>query len=106
MIYPNGIHAGGCELDMTCTDAPAQIEGTVDGFPVYFRSRHKIWTFVVGQPGEDISGETSGEGMLFFREGESEAGWLDQRQAWATVLDRVAEFRTIQARAQERGAGR
>lgn len=35
------------DLQMTCGAAPVQIEGEVDGFEIYFRSRGSGWSFEV-----------------------------------------------------------
>jgi hypothetical protein len=35
------------EWKFTGTAAPVQAEGTIDGFPFYFRARHNEWTFAV-----------------------------------------------------------
>lgn len=34
-------------LTVTCPDVPFQVEGTISGFPFYFRERHARWSFDV-----------------------------------------------------------
>jgi len=52
---------------------PVQAEGTINGFPFYFRARHDMWTFSISESPEvdpvDIQMIEQGENHGFFAEG-------------------------------------
>lgn len=64
------------ELDLnyyfTCFAAPVQAEGTLFGYPFYFRSRHEHWSFSLSEHDDldpvDIQTEEGAKGYGFFRE--------------------------------------
>ncbi len=41
------------EMETTCSSCPVQIEGTVNGYPFYFRERHGEWRFAIVGRGKD-----------------------------------------------------
>ena len=75
---------------ITCEICPAQIEGTVNGVVVYFRSRHGFWQFGAGATiGEAVSvsmGNTEG----FLRTGKHR-GYMKDAKALMPLFKRCCK---------------
>lgn len=78
------------DLELTCFACPVQIEGKVDGIPMYFRSRWETWEFAMDH--NDPVGVTiliDKSGAVFSREGECEgdfsASWMDGVELYSTL---------------------
>jgi hypothetical protein len=58
---------------------PVQAEGTIKGFPFYFRSRHDTWTFSISENSEvdpvDIQRTGQGNEFGYFAEGYIGEQW-------------------------------
>jgi hypothetical protein len=58
---------------------PVQAEGTVKGFPFYFRSRHDTWTFSISENPDidpvDIEMAEHGKKFGYFAEGQIGKEW-------------------------------
>ena len=58
---------------------PVQAEGTINGFPFYFRARHDTWTFAISENPEidpvDIQIIETGKRYGFFAEGRLGKEW-------------------------------
>jgi hypothetical protein len=107
-----------CDVRITCPAAPVQIEGTIDGYPFYFRSRWSRWTFTLVEPGqdpvapgglEDPVAPTGLGGALFWREDQygsdtdvAAASWMPHEKAWWIVSECAAQFRAQVKRQQQR----
>ena len=83
----------GLDVRVTCEGAPVQIEGTIDGVELYFRSRWSKWGISIGKKDEDswdfFLGEDYGK--------DNDASWMPVAQALAIVekaceLWRVSKF--------------
>jgi hypothetical protein len=68
------------------TYAPLQIEGTVNGLPLFFYARRGEWEFTVAST---PSGTVTGDGVLFHRVGE---GGETLDDAEAIIRRCAAEF--------------
>lgn len=59
--------------------APVQAEGTVNGFPFYFRARYDTWTFAISENPAvdpvDIQMDEQGKTYGFFAEGRAGGEW-------------------------------
>jgi hypothetical protein len=72
---------------------PTQGEGTVDGLPWYYRSRHGGFYFVVaGRADADPIDVRHGDAPGFCREGDADE-WEPVADAWATIRRLIDEFR-------------
>jgi hypothetical protein len=92
---------------MSCSAAPVQIEGLVDGRPFYFRARYQRWSFSVAErsdknavdvscgftPGFHIDTRYGAEGELFA------ASWMPTEEAWDLVAQSIEKFREMNGRA-------
>lgn len=81
--------------------APVQAEGTVNGFPFYFRARHDQWTFSISEDPEidpvDIQMDEQGRKHGFFAEGRVGGEW----EYAASYLDDNSVRRIIERCASE-----
>lgn len=59
----------GLTMRVSDTEAPVQIEGTVDGVPFYFRARWDIWEFGAGEDPVDVVVDQGTSGG-FYRSGK------------------------------------
>lgn len=82
--------------------APVQAEGTVNGFPFYFRARYDTWTFSISENPEvdpvDIQMDEQGKKYGFFAEGrvgnewDYAASYLDDDKARHIIERCVSEY--------------
>lgn len=68
------IEGDGVNLRLTCESVPVQFEGTVDGYPAYFRARYSGWSFTIARTEEAAVGASvgirdSGPGAVLFDTG-------------------------------------
>jgi len=87
----------GVALRLTCPSCPCQFEGTVDGYPAYYRSRWGEWEFDIVKTGTDPI-LPKPENILYH--GEGYGGEFDT-DAWGIIKQCVAEFRKKQERRGE-----
>lgn len=55
----------GIDLTLTCNGSPVQYEGTVDGYPAYFRARWSAWRFTIARTGDSAVWPSHPDGPLF-----------------------------------------
>lgn len=75
----------GLDVRVTCAGAPVQIEGTIDGVPLYFRARHNEWSLTIGDWSIGTEFGT-----------ESDASWMPELQAMAIVERACALWRACE----------
>lgn len=88
----------GIDLHMTCTAAPLQYEGTVDGVPAYFRERHEEWQFTIGP--KPIFPDDDPANRSWFGEGS-----LSPEEAKAIMRNCIAEYRSDKQQEEARRNG-
>lgn len=95
---PYSLSDDGIVAEMTCPACPVQIEGTVDGWPFYFRLRGG-GSMAIVRPGRDpvmagwrdqplLPGEYLDEGGIV--DGD---GWEPHESAWRMLREAVAHWR-------------
>lgn len=78
---------------------PCQADGTMDGFPFYFRARWDGWTLSVAAPGEDPAQvfvdnyhDGKGSGAYFVGEYYQDAGSMETDTAFAFIWREYEKF--------------
>lgn len=63
------------DIRLTCLASPVQFEGTIDGYPMYFRSRWSSWELTIAKKGKNpvSAHRVVGDYMLYVG-GEYDAG--------------------------------
>lgn len=93
----------GILMECTCSACPMQLEGTVDGFPAYFRARGEHYTFDIALSGGDAVSQSlsdsEGELSVYERWGDEPyaAGWMSEEEARALIAKHVAHWRELRA---------
>lgn len=85
----------GVTLQCTCTTAPVQFEGEVDGLWLYFRARGNHWDCAIAPTLDEAVGEVN---LAFYKEADYgkdkfDASWMPHKDALKIILDCVQEFR-------------
>jgi hypothetical protein len=85
-------------IDWIGGNCPVQAQGTVDGFPFYFRARGEHWTMTISHskdtPQEDLW--SGSEHVWHYGEYYGtwpEAGWMEESEARALIDKAAALFR-------------
>jgi hypothetical protein len=93
----------GIALRCTCSACPVQYEGTVDGYPAYWRARYDSFTLAIATtPGTDPvevgCGMVAGwaEERAYGAPGGFDAGYIPHAQAEQLIREGVAAFRASQ----------
>jgi hypothetical protein len=89
----------GVTLRCTCTAAPVQFEGELDGLHLYFRARWNSWDLAIAPTLNEAVRETN---LAYYKEsdyGEErfEASWMSHKEALAFILECVQEFKRREA---------
>lgn len=72
---------------------PCQADGTMDGYPFYFRARHGLWTLDVCNAGNDpVDGDS-----IFSRDGDDpDNGYMPEDKAAKIIFECWCEFKIFQ----------
>lgn len=62
-------------------NCPVQAEGTIDGWPFYFRARGEHWSLEVAEPGFEACGEAVWRHEEEYGGPQFAAGWMEQDEA-------------------------
>ncbi len=91
------------EMRQTCPGAPLQYEGSVDGYPFYFRSRWDDWSFEIIEAGvvpwwlRKDEGPLEATRPIFYRTAEyleaGTASWMPAEVGEAFIARAADEFR-------------
>jgi hypothetical protein len=73
-------------------NCPVQAEGTIDGWPFYFRARGTRWSFEVSEPGFEACGEAVWDHVESYGDGPYAAGWMDEDEARAFIEQAAERF--------------
>jgi hypothetical protein len=72
-----------CELRMTCEACPVQVEGTIDGYGLYFRSRWDSWRLAIAGTTDQAIAAGRSTDAIFYHEscaGVFDGSWLEPEQ--------------------------
>ena len=74
-----------CDLRMTCEACPVQVEGTIDGYGLYFRSRWDSWRLAIAETFEQAVRASRMGDTTFYHESSAglfafDASWLEPEQ--------------------------
>ena len=90
----------GIRMRCTCGACPVQYEGTVDGYPAYWRARHNSFGLAIAtQPGTDPVDVSLGfadgwsEDRAYGTPGDASAGYMAPAMAERLIREGVAAFR-------------
>lgn len=73
---------------------PVQAEGTIDGWPFYFRARGSAWSLDVAEPGFDGCGESVWEHEQGYGDGPYDAGCMEEDEARQFINQAAVLFTT------------
>ena len=94
MIHPEVL------IDTIGGNCPVQAEGTIDGFPFYFRARGERWTMTVANKKDTAREELySGYPDTWhyeepYGDGPFAAGWMEEKEALAFIYKAADLFKT------------
>ncbi len=88
-------------IDSLGGQAPVQAEGTVRGYPFYFRARWDHWTFSISEKEDidpvDVDSAVADAGLGFYREGRYgtgpyDASYMPEEEARRIIRTCVQEY--------------
>jgi hypothetical protein len=87
-----------CALEMTCEACPVQIEGTIDGYALYFRSRWDTWRLAIAPTLDEAVAAGQTANLVFYHEGSVgdsgfDASWLEPEQLEIVLGACLAAYR-------------
>jgi hypothetical protein len=85
----------GIVYEITCSAAPLQIEGTIDGVPFYFRSRWTSWRIGIG--GDTVMNPDWRREDDYGTE-EFDASWMPEKEGLAIIERCAKEWRESKAK--------
>ena len=77
------------DVRMTCIACPVQIEGSIDGVPIYFRARGTRWSLGIG--GDAVMAPAWSIGGPYGRS-KVAAGWMPHKVAWRLLRKGVRRW--------------
>ena len=74
-----------CKLRITCEACPVQVEGTIDGYGLYFRSRWDSWRLAIAETVDQAIAAGRSADAIFYHESCAgmaafDASWLEPEQ--------------------------
>lgn len=80
------------DIDSIGGNCPVQAEGTINGWPFYFRARGEHWSLSVAEPGFEACGEEVWDYEEEYGDGPYAAGWMEVDEAHGFIAKAAALF--------------
>ena len=80
----------GIEIKELYGNCPVQADGTIDGWPFYFRARGERWSFSIGK---NPVGDPHWFIIRPYGGGAGEAGWMTEDEARLAIAEAAALWR-------------